>query len=452
MQALAGSCKTTHEDRVRSAVECVLAGETTVLVLTGALETSVPPSLERLGRLVDLRVLDLPGNNLERVPDYIGEMRSLEVLGFCDNRLTEVPESLGRLSKLRRLVLSSNRLTRLPSRLSTCTIWRRFSFNANQLTALPAWLAALPKLQTLRADNPLQLPPRSMCDGTNNCLADVRRYFASLAKHGATTSRRVKLVLAGAGLAGKTSTLRGLQRDCAPSPADKDARTVQLDIWTLVLGDVVVSAWDFAGQPEYAAAQQAYLVDGALYLLLVPAHRAMDEDAYPDVLGRWLNTLQARAPGAVVQVVLSHGDEVAAPGLLVEAWPAWLAEGSGEEGAAAAQGGRARRDCGRASLGVSFSQSTLARRARWWKWTMVTCLSRSSSPTGRTGGSERSTWPLRCKARRGGPSTRSARSRRGSRAGTSRRAGGGGGGGAGRRLKRRLTGLQTPRRGGEARK
>ena len=51
VQALAGSCKATHEDRVKSAVECVLAGETTVLVLNQALETSVPPSLERLGRL-----------------------------------------------------------------------------------------------------------------------------------------------------------------------------------------------------------------------------------------------------------------------------------------------------------------------------------------------------------------------------------------------------------------
>ena len=112
--ALASSCKPAERDRVTSAVAAILAGETTVLVLTAALETSVPAALERLGRLVDLRVLDLLGNNLERVPDHIGEMRSLEVLGFCGNRLTELPESIGRLSKLKRLVLSANRLTRLP--------------------------------------------------------------------------------------------------------------------------------------------------------------------------------------------------------------------------------------------------------------------------------------------------------------------------------------------------
>ena len=57
-------------------------------------------------------------------------------------------------------------------------------------------------------------------------------------------------MLAGAGLAGKTSTLRWLQRDCIPAPTDEDARTVQLDIWTLVLGKgdaAVVASVRYAG-------------------------------------------------------------------------------------------------------------------------------------------------------------------------------------------------------------
>ena len=48
---------------------------------------------------------------------------------------------------------------------------------------------------------------------------------------------------------------------------------------------------------------------GALYLLLVPAHRTTDEEA-EEVLTRWLDALQARAPGAVVQIVLSHCDKL----------------------------------------------------------------------------------------------------------------------------------------------
>ena len=49
---------------------------------------------------------------------------------------------------------------------------------------------------------------------------------------------------------------------------------------------------------------------GALYLLFVPAHYALDEAEAEETIGRWLDTLQARAPGAVVQIVVSHVDRL----------------------------------------------------------------------------------------------------------------------------------------------
>ena len=58
-----------------------------------------------------------------------------------------------------------------------------------------------------------------------------------------------------------------------------------------------------------ARSQQQYLVRGALYLLVVPAHRATDEEA-DEVLLRWLDALQSKAPGAAVQLVLSHCDRL----------------------------------------------------------------------------------------------------------------------------------------------
>lgn len=61
----------------------------------------------------------------------------------------------------------------------------------------------------------------------------------------------------------------------------------------------------------FARSQQQYLIKGALYLLLVPAHRANDAEA-DEVLLRWLDALQAKAPGAAVQVVLSHTDRLEA--------------------------------------------------------------------------------------------------------------------------------------------
>ena len=56
---------------------------------------------------------------------------------------------------------------------------------------------------------------------------------------------------------------------------------------------VSLSVWDLGGQVAYAAAQQPYIVPGSLYFLVVPAHRATDKH-YSEVLGRWLDYLQAR--------------------------------------------------------------------------------------------------------------------------------------------------------------
>ena len=67
----------------------------------------------------------------------------------------------------------------------------------------------------------------------------------------------------------------------------------------------------FAPLSFFARSQQQYLITGALYLLLVPAHRANDAEA-DEVLLRWLDALQAKAPGAAVQVVLSHTDRLEA--------------------------------------------------------------------------------------------------------------------------------------------
>ena len=62
---------------------------------------------------------------------------------------------------------------------------------------------------------------------------------------------------------------------------------------TYICIQVLMSMWDLAGQPQYAAGLQPYIVSGSLYLLLVPALPVAELDAgYPDYLGRWLDYLQ----------------------------------------------------------------------------------------------------------------------------------------------------------------
>ena len=177
--------------------------------------------------------------------------------------LTYLPASIGQLYALKHFDLSENHLTQLV--LSICD------------------LALLEKVEV--KGNPLQRPPITIA---RQGVAAIRRYFQEIARAGEAVSNAARLVLLGHGESGKTSLQRGLRAGCA-NPAGFDERTIQLDIYSLLLGgrqetslenqsinqvndtaareQVVISMWDLAGQPQYAAGLQPYIVSGSLYLL-----------------------------------------------------------------------------------------------------------------------------------------------------------------------------------------
>lgn len=266
--AVCGCCNDEHRPRVASTIGAILMGDVSSLVLDEALNVDVPPALEQLGKLAELRILDLTRNRLPVIPEYLGGLHSLQQLLLYDCGLVELPASLGKLRALQKLELGDNQLPRLPDSFAELKALRELGIFHNQMTILPQWVAQLPHLFILNADsNPWQFPPpsviRSVSSDFGKDLSPLRRYYEAIAKHGASTSRRAKMVLVGTGKAGKSSTLRGMKYS-VPRPFAEDERTVQLDIWTLALGEVpqgdgvdddrvVLSAWDFAGQPEYAA-------------------------------------------------------------------------------------------------------------------------------------------------------------------------------------------------------
>ena len=107
-----------------------------------------------------------------------------------------------------------------------------------------------------------------------------RQFFNDL-RAGTAVARTCMLVLLGDAEMGKTSLLNGLRNNCTPdpAPAGPDGRTIHLDIKPLPLGvgdsAVEFKCYDLGGQHKsYAAAQQAYVARGALYLLVVSAEAA----------------------------------------------------------------------------------------------------------------------------------------------------------------------------------
>ncbi|CAL4093297.1 unnamed protein product, partial [Meganyctiphanes norvegica] len=61
-----------------------------------------------------LQVLNLGGNQLETVPEELGELQQLGSLTLCDNRLKRLPRAISSLSRLRSLLLHKNNLCCLP--------------------------------------------------------------------------------------------------------------------------------------------------------------------------------------------------------------------------------------------------------------------------------------------------------------------------------------------------
>ena len=268
--------------------------------------------ISTLGTLTAIKTLSLSNNKLYTLPEDICLIKGLKSLSLHGNRLRELHSSIGQLVHLEKLDLRSNQLTYLPTAISQLRNLKHLDASENLLVSLEPSICDLVAVERLELkDNPLQKPPLSIA---RQGIGAIRRYFQELAASGETTSNGARLVLLGHGEAGKTSLQRGL-RAGAPRPAAIDDRTIQLDIYSLVMGEgtkqVVLSMWDLAGQQQYAAALQPYIVDGSLYLLTVPAlDIATLTSGFADYVGRWLEYLQAGAPDAIVLPVLTKCDFV----------------------------------------------------------------------------------------------------------------------------------------------
>ena len=297
------------------------------LDLSGLGLTAVPDSI---GQLTALTALYLHGNQLTAVPDSIGQLTALTALALGGNQLTAVPDSIGQLTAL--TTLDPRRqpadrgpgLDRAAHRPDRARPRRqpadrgpgldraahrpdRAHLGGNQLTAVPDSIGQLTALTRLDLGGNQHLsspPPEVRAQGTGAVLAFLRALAESPVERW-----RSKVLIVGEATVGKTSLARQLMGE-AFDPGERQTHGVRIRSLPMPHPGrpgvtMALDVWDFGGQLEYRATQRFYLTGRSLFLLVWNS-RARAADGK---VTAWLDAITARAPGAPVLLVATHGDE-----------------------------------------------------------------------------------------------------------------------------------------------
>jgi hypothetical protein len=230
---------------------------------------------------------------------------SLHVLNLSENGISE-PASLPIESE-------EAVLFRVPESLVELNV------SKNGLQVIPVSFALNTTLKRFEADdNPWRTPPPEIVKrGVDAILAFLREMF----EQGSSVCMTAKILILGLFGAGKTSLLNAITNHAShTSPViAKGDRTIGIErkIWKPdaaalagakpALEGLEILAYDFGGQREYYVTHQLFLTDRAVYILVFDL-KSFEMDKVGVVADQWLDSVQAKTPGAQVVLVATHAD------------------------------------------------------------------------------------------------------------------------------------------------
>lgn len=265
--------------------------------------TAIPPEI---GKLVNLKMLILNGNQLTVLPSEIGKLVNLTSLYLGNNELTELPPEISKLVNLENLQIHNNQLTKLPPEFSKLVNLESLFAHSNQLTKLPPEFDKLVNLTGLYlVNNPLPIPPEIL-QLTGKPSEIINYYLQHLATTQKKSLNEVKMLIVGQGGVGKTSLIKRLV-DGVYNPHEIKTEGIDIRKWHININDnrIRLNIWDFGGQEIMHATHQFFLTKRSLYILVLDGRQGERESR----IEYWLKLIQSFGGDSPIIVVINKVDQ-----------------------------------------------------------------------------------------------------------------------------------------------
>ena len=259
----------------------------------------------RFSRLVRLVSLELQDNNLMELPSHINHLTNLKFLFLQKNDIIKIGTDFTHLQKLITLNLSQNKLQILPESIGELSFLQRLYLDDNFIKIMPENYLKLKLKDFSISNNPIGQLPSELSQKSNiNSITYFVRLSNSVKKK---LLFEAKVIIVGESSVGKTTLIHRVVENKFESNIETThgIKVIKWIIKTPQSETFRINFWDFGGQEIYHSTHQFFLTKRSLYLFIWDARK--DDNLVS--FDYWLNVIRLLGNNPSILVVMNKSDE-----------------------------------------------------------------------------------------------------------------------------------------------